>query len=120
MPHHKQWAYLLLRVTIGSTFLFHGISKFQVGVDAVAASLDKQFANSWLPGVPGWPRSGRLVQLPPAAGGHERRCSETLPEKVVPATRFPAEYRNISRRVLCLSNTFELIFLRLSNVDYVP
>src|ERR1700676_417591 len=32
----------------------------------------------------------------------------------------PEEFRNISRRVLCFSKNFGLIFVRLSNVDYVP
>jgi CAP12/Pycsar effector protein, TIR domain len=39
-----------------------------------------------------------------------------------PVTRFPqtpAEFRNISRRVLCFSKNFGLIFVRLSNVDFV-
>jgi hypothetical protein len=31
----------------------------------------------------------------------------------------PAAFRNISRRVLCFSKNFGLIFFRLSNVDYV-
>jgi hypothetical protein len=30
------------------------------------------------------------------------------------------EFRNISRRVLCFSKKFGLIFFRLSNVNYVP
>jgi hypothetical protein len=63
-----------------------------------------------------------LERLPPAAGGQKRQRSEDLPEKVAPVTRFPqtpAEFRNISRRVLCFSKNFGLIFVRLSNVDFV-
>jgi hypothetical protein len=32
----------------------------------------------------------------------------------------PAEFRNISRRVLCFSKKFRLIFFHFSKVNYVP
>src|SRR5258708_35300456 len=46
-----------------------------------------------------------------------RLAGNSCASKALPAN--PAAFRNISRRVLCFSTTFGLIFFRLSNVDYV-
>jgi hypothetical protein len=47
-----------------------------------------------------------------------RLAAKSCASNALPAN--PAEFHNISRRVLCFSKNFGLIFVGLSNVDYVP
>lgn len=43
-PAYRQCAYALLRLTLGTLFLFAGIGKFTGGIDAFASRLEQQFA----------------------------------------------------------------------------
>jgi hypothetical protein len=54
----------------------------------------------------------------PGTPALKRLAGKSCASNALPAN--PAEFRNISRRVLCFSKKFGLIFFRLSNVNYVP
>ena len=43
------WSYAVLRFTLGTTFLFHGISRFESGWNAFADQMVQNFHNTFLP-----------------------------------------------------------------------
>ena len=50
--NNPRWlAYAILRVTLGSVFLFYGVGKFVAGVAATAQGFQDGFAKTWLPGA---------------------------------------------------------------------
>lgn len=48
-PWNLVWSYAILRFTLGTTFLFHGITRFVSGWNAFADQMVQQFHNTFLP-----------------------------------------------------------------------
>jgi len=48
-PWHVVWSYAVLRFTLGTTFLLHGITRFVSGWSAFADQMVQSFHNTFLP-----------------------------------------------------------------------